>query len=241
MTNKEISQRLNIATSSSSYLLQRLEKEDFLSRDGATNRSKIGLRMLAIARGALRQMDFPTLAAPLLRQLAVHTGLDVVVGVLDHERLMIVARVANSEFIQAEVDAGTEFPAHATATGEALLSCLSKEEILTLTGHDRLARLTDRTITNHNQLLAELESVAANGYSRCDEELVVGRRSVGAVIPGLRRNVRGALALAGDITHPFWEKPMSEIVGIVKVTAEEISRIERYGCGTVLQRSAGQR
>src|SRR6185369_18061862 len=93
----------------------------FLSRSEATGRYKIGLKMLVIGRGAIRQLDFRA-AGPVLRQLAANTGVDVVMGVLDEERLMVVRRVANSEFIDAEVDTGTEFAAHATAIGKVLLA-----------------------------------------------------------------------------------------------------------------------
>jgi IclR family acetate operon transcriptional repressor len=233
LTNKQISEELGIATSSSSYLLGRLEKEGFLSRNTSTGRYKIGLKVLAIAQGALRQLDFRTVAAPLLRQLAAHTGVDVVMGVLDRERLMVVSRVANSEFIDVQVDAGTEFPAHATATGKLLLANLPRQELLALMKQNRLVRLTEHTITDEHRLLAELESVADQGYATCNEEHTLGRRSLGAPIVDPRGNVRAALALAGDVHHPFWEKPLPEVVRVVKAAAQEISRLGRYGFAPV--------
>ncbi len=228
LTNKQVSEGLGIATSSSSYLLSRLEREGFLTRDGATSRYKIGLKVLAIARGALQQLDFPTLAGPVLRQLAVYTGLDVVMGVLDRERLIVVARVANSEFIDVQVDTGTEFPAHATATGKVLLANLPRQDLMVRIQRNPLAQLTKQTITDESQLLVELGSVAACGYALCDQELTGGRRSLGAPIMNSRGSVQAALALAGDVGHPFWERPLPEIVGVLKDAAQDISRLDRY-------------
>src|SRR5580658_9400622 len=114
LSNKQISEELGIATSSCSYVLSRLEREGYLARNAATGRYEIGLKVLSIAQGALRQMDFRKVAGPVLRQLAADTGLDVVMGVLDQEKLVIVSRVATSEFREVDVDTGTEFPAHAT-------------------------------------------------------------------------------------------------------------------------------
>ncbi len=227
LTNKQVSEELGIATSSCSYLLGRLERAGFLSRHAPTGRYKIGLKVVAIARGAVRQLDFRTVAGPVLRQLAEQTQVDVVMGILDRERLMIVSRVANSQFIEAEVDTGTEFPAHATAIGKVLLAHLPQPELLALIRKNGLIRLAERTITEEAQLLLELEAVRAQGYSTCSEEHTVGRRSIGAPIVDSRGNVRAALAVAGDLRDLFWERPTSEIVNVLKDAAREISRLGR--------------
>ena len=236
LNNKQVSDSLGIATSSCSYLLGRLERAGFLSRHGSTRRYRIGLKVLAVARGALRQLDFRTVAGPVLRQLAEQTQVDVVMGVLDRERLMIVSRVANSDFIEAEVDTGTEFPAHATAIGKVLLAHLPRQELLTLVRKNGLIRVADNTITEEAQLLLELESVRERGYSTCSEEHTVGRRSMGAPIMDPRGHVRAALAVAGDLRDPFWDRPTPEIVNILKDAAREISRLGRLSARGLARR-----
>jgi IclR family transcriptional regulator, KDG regulon repressor len=227
LSNKQISEELGIATSSCSYVLSRLEREGYLARNAATGRYEIGLKVLSIAQGALRQMDFRKVAGPVLRQLAADTGLDVVMGVLDQEKLVIVSRVATSEFREVDVDTGTEFPAHATAIGKILLAHLPKEELQSLIQKNGLAQVTEKTITRADRLMAELEAVRERGYSTCEEEHTLGLRSVGAPIVDPWGGIPAALAAAGGLKDPMWEKGMPEVAGIVKAAAREISRLGR--------------
>ena len=53
LTNAEISRRLHVATSTSSYILRRLERWEHVTRDKETGRYEIGLRVVSLAQGAL--------------------------------------------------------------------------------------------------------------------------------------------------------------------------------------------
>ena len=238
LSNKEISEELGIPTSSCSYVLSRLEKEGYLSRNAETARYEIGLKVLAIAGGALRQMDFRKVAGPVLRQLAADTGFDIVMGVLDQERLVIVSRVATNEFPEVDVDTGTEFPAHATAIGKVLLAHLPKEELQSLIQKSGLTRVTEKTITRADQLMLELEAVRERGYSTCEEEHTVGLRSVGAPIVDPWGGIRAALAAAGGLQHPMWEKGIPEVAAIMKAAAREISRLGRLRWSSTASRAS---
>src|SRR5579875_3233643 len=63
LTNKEISQLLQIATSSASYILQRLEREGYVRRQ-PNGRYEIGMLVLSLASGVLRVLGFHHSAAP---------------------------------------------------------------------------------------------------------------------------------------------------------------------------------
>src|SRR5690348_1467745 len=141
LTNKDLSASLGIATSSCSYILERLESYGFLSRDGETGRYSIGLKAIAVARGALRPLDFRKAAEPVLRRLSENTGLEMVLGVMDQGRLMILIRISTGKFPRADVDTGTEFPPHTTAVGKVLLAQMSAED---LEGHIERNELVSR-------------------------------------------------------------------------------------------------
>ena len=227
LTNKEISQELQIATSSSSYILSRLEREGYLERNAVTGRYEIGLKILAIAHGALRQMDFRTVADPVLQGLTSETKLEAVIGVLEQDRLMVVSRVPSGHFPKADVDTGSEFPAHATAIGKVLLAHLPEEQIQSLVEKKSWPKLTSRTITSIQDLLAELERVRRRGYSVSDEEQRLGLRAVGAPIVDCQGAVRAAVAAVGTTKQPIWRET-SAVVELVKAAGHEISRLVRF-------------
>jgi IclR family transcriptional regulator, pca regulon regulatory protein len=223
LTNKQISEELGIATSTCSYILGRLEREGYLARAAATGRYEIGLKVLAIARGALRQVNFGKMAESVLQRLSTETGLETLIGVLDHERLMVVRRVASDELPEADVDTGTEFPAHAMATGKVLLAHLPVEAVEALVAEKGLAKLTSKTISSADQLFAELAQVRTRGYSLADEEFQLGMRSIAVPIVDSGRAVRAALAVIGSTKQPIWRE-QSAVLEALKAAAREIAR-----------------
>jgi IclR family acetate operon transcriptional repressor len=223
LSNKQISEELHIATSSCSYILNRLEREGYLARSPVTGRYEIGLKVLAIARGALRQVNFGKVAESVLQRLSNETGLEALIGVLDQERLMVVSRIASEELPEADVDTGTEFPAHAMATGKVLLAHLPLEEVTALIREKGLAKLTPKTIVSTDELLAELDLVRTRGYSTADEEFSLGMRSIAVPIVDSGRAVRAALAAIGTTKQPVW-RDLPAVLGALKAAAREISR-----------------
>jgi IclR family acetate operon transcriptional repressor len=228
MTNAQISRQLGIATSSCSYILSRLENMAYVARSAETGRYEIGLKVLAIARGALRRMKFRKVAAPALQKLSTDTGLDGVIGVLDQDRLMVINRISSVELSNADVDTGTQFPAHATALGKVLLAHRPEENTLSLIQKKGLARFTPNTIVSPSDFLDQLNLVRKQGYSIADEEHTPGLRSIGAPIVDSEGLVRAAVAVVGTTKHEIW-RDMADVVAQVKSAAREISRLVRFG------------
>jgi DNA-binding IclR family transcriptional regulator len=227
LSNKEISEELCIATSSCSYVLGRLEREGYLSRNAATGRYQLGLKVLAISRGVLRHMHFREVAEPVLQRLRDDTGLEGVVGVLDQNRVMVINRVPNGEFPRADVDTGTVYSAHSTAIGKVLLARVPKERILDLIAEYGLVRHTQNTIASGTELLVELDRIRKSGYAVSNEEQRLGLRSVAAPIIDSQRAVRAGVAAVGSTNHPVW-RDMAMITERVKTAAREISRLVRF-------------
>ena len=227
LSNKEISEELRIATSSSSYVLGRLEREGYLARNAATGRYQIGLKVLAISRGVLRHMNFREVAEPVLQKLRDDTGLDGVVGILDQNKVMVINRVSGGEFPKADVDTGTVYWAHATAIGKVLLAHIPQEHVLDLIGAQDLVQYTENTIISTTDLLAELDRVRKLGYAISNEEQQLGLRSVAAPIVDSQRAVRAGVAAVGSTNHPVW-RDMTSIAERVGAAAREISRMVRF-------------
>src|SRR5438128_2265371 len=99
LTNAELCRLLKIAPSSCSYILKRLNKEGYLEQDLETGRYEIGLKMVALAEGALRELGLRPIAEPALHQLAQATGLGANLGIVDRGQVMLVERVESPEFI----------------------------------------------------------------------------------------------------------------------------------------------
>lgn len=230
LTNKDLSAELGIATSSCSYILERLERNGYLARDPASGRYSIGLKVVAIARGALRPFDFRKLAEPVLKRFSDQTGLEAAAGVLDQGQLMVLVRVSNGKFPRADVDTGSEFPAQSTAMGKVLMAHLPAQEVAELIEKGLTAR-TSRTIVSKEKLIEELNQVRQRGYATTDEEHEMGMRSVGVPIAGPWGKIDAALAAIGKVKDIAWETNLGETVRLLQEAAREISA-RRRGLGT---------
>jgi DNA-binding IclR family transcriptional regulator len=215
LTNSDISRTLNIATSSCSYILSRLEKRGYLARD-RHGRYRMGLTALTLAHGALRDMGFLTLAEPILYQLVNETGLSASIGVLERGHILVVDRLESPKLAKQAVSAGDslaaarrlrrrelrsigrELPPHSNALGKAILAFLPRQDILAIIRKQGLIRITPKTITSEAEFLGELESIRKRGYSTSFEEQYPGICALGAPIFDTRGVVRAALSLTGD-------------------------------------------
>jgi len=244
LTNAEISRRLDIPKTTCSYIARRLEREGYLIKDAASGRYKIGLAVVALAHGALREVGIRTVAEPALYKLTTRTGLSGGIGVLERGHVLLVDRVEGPRFVnralesgkgepafrrRAQRDIGRKLPVHSTALGKVLLAFLPREQVLELIAGKELARSTARTITSKDQLLAELDQVRKQGYAIADGEAYSDLRSLSVPIMDSRAgdgSVQAALSVNGSPAEPVWQD-LPELVKIVQEAARDIARRAR--------------
>ena len=221
LTNKEISQALHIATSSTSYILQRLEREGYVKRDH-NGRYEIGLRVLSLASGVLRELGFHHSAAPVLHRLTNSTRLSSYVGVLDHGRMVVVEQVESPEFIRPEIDIGTAFSPYSTAMGKMLLAHLPEDELQVFLARE-LPKRTPHTIVSKIKLREELRSIQRAGYALSEQEEFVGIRALAGPVPDATGKVRASVSIGGPVSSPIW-RDLPEVIAMVQVAGRDISR-----------------
>jgi len=240
LRNAEISRELKIPRSTCSYIAARLEQKGYLSREEGTQRYQIGLKTVALAHGALRELGFRTMAEPVLYRLASDTGMSAGIGVLQQGRVLLVDRVEGPGFVRevvrrqiprgrtrAQRDIGREMNVHTTALGKVLLAFLPERQRTDLLRDLVLTRRTSKTTVSKAKLIAELAEVRRQGYAASEEEEYTGVRSLGAPIYDSSRAVRAALALNGSLTEPAWNNP-AVLVELIQEAAAEISKRSRF-------------
>jgi IclR family transcriptional regulator, KDG regulon repressor len=223
ITNAEISSHFGVATSTTSYILSRLEREGYLRRDPENGRYEMGLKIVALSHGALRDMGLRRIAEPILHRLSAETRISALIGVLERGRVMIVDKVEKADLARIDMDIGVRYPAHSTALGKVLLAHLPEDQLSSLFDHYRLAKTSPNTIDSKSRLLAELEAARKQGYAASDGELFLGIRAIAAPIFDADGGVPAAVSVTG-VTVSLED---SHIINSVKVAAHEISR--RFG------------
>jgi DNA-binding IclR family transcriptional regulator len=205
--------------------------------DEDTSRFRIGLKTIALAHGALRELGFRTWAEPVLYRIASETGLAAGIGVLEGGQVLVVDRVEAPEFSgqqrliherpRDQREIGRELPAHSTALGKVLLAYLSRNELLARLSDLELTRRTPKTIVSSADFLIELRKIRRRGYATSDEEHSHGVRAISAPIFDFTGAARAAISLNGSPNVPIW-RAQRKLIALVTQAARDISRNARF-------------
>ncbi len=222
-SNSEISRRLKLATSTTCYILSSLEREGYVKRTGERGRYEIGMKIIALAHGALREMGLRRAAEPILHRLVAETGHSALIGVLENGLVMIVDKVEQPDLASLDMDIGVRYPAHSTALGKVLLANLPPEELSALIDKSASGRSFRPGTPSPKEVLRELSLVKKQGYSVSDGHLFIGFRAIAAPILDAAGVVRAAVSATGISRRTGRSQSDTDITTSILRAAREIS------------------
>lgn len=192
----ELADEVNLAKSTVHKYLTTLRDLGYVVKKGETYH--LGLKYLDFGMYARDQHPAVDLARPSLQNLVSQTGeigwctceengqlvtLDIAVGEHDINK-KFKGQIGNREYL------------HAHAGGKAILAEYSEERIDAIIEQHGLPAYTEQTITDRDELLADLARVRDTGVAFNDEEAIRGYRAVGGAITQ-NGTVIGSLTIGG--------------------------------------------
>jgi IclR family transcriptional regulator, acetate operon repressor len=151
----------------------------FLNRD-EHGKYTIGLAALEVGMGGAPSDDIRSVVSPILQKLVRSGNETCYLGLLDAGEIAYLDRVDPPEqMVRLGTVVGRRLPAYATAGGNAALSTLYDESILTLFPEELPTILTPNTVRTREALQARLAVVREKGYALDLEESFLGVRWVG--------------------------------------------------------------
>src|SRR5829696_5772715 len=146
-------------------------------------RFRLTLKCLELGHSVLAAGDLPGHAEPLLRELVPAVADAGSLGVLDRGEVIYLARVdAGLERHGVVRRPGSRIGAYATALGQAILAWLPQQEQVAHLESVARVKLSERTLTDLDALLARLAEVRARGYAISDGENAYGLVTVAAPV-----------------------------------------------------------
>jgi len=224
-TLSELSRELGTSKSTALSLLRTLAEHEFVSVGNAREgpRYRLGLALARLGDQVLAQTSLVDLALPVLRELTEQTERTSRIGILNDGYVVAIAHVAGPGFIQVQSHLGRRELPHCTALGKAILSQLPEEHVRRIIRRAGLPPRTARTITDFDDLLAELNVTRTRGYSVDDEEDSVGVFCIGAPVVDHRGDCIAALSVT-DARLASTREALAELAVAVRVSASELSR-----------------
>lgn len=196
LTLQDIANAAQIPLSSAHRIANTLVDVGYL--ETATNQRvyQIGARMRRLLKLSFDDTSVEKLAAPLLSDLAQKVGEVAFICRLSGGRIKLEAFALPSEAPYSLIHPGYEYPFHATASGKAMLAYQSKEFIESVLAQD-LPQFQSRTTIDRDALLAQLESVRANGFAINNMEFDPGIYALAAPVTFERGQVFLTIAIVG--------------------------------------------
>jgi len=216
----DVSEALDISMSVASRTLSTLRNEGLLEQD-ASRRYRPGIVANQLGLIYRSQNKLPELIVQAARELTSLSGLTTWTSVLSQTDVLLLARFGGNSQHQYQVDPGSRLPAHASASGKALLARLSDHEIRRMYSSPELAARTKKSISQLGDLLSDLALVRMRGWSEVNEELFLGTRSLGAAIQGLNEPTAMAISVSFPVSH-FGESDVKEIANKLMATCREV-------------------
>ncbi|MFD5318590.1 IclR family transcriptional regulator [Streptomyces sp. NPDC127098] len=194
---------------------------------GEVRRWVMTTKALTVGGRASGDLGLRDAAVPVMEDLRRRTEETIHLTVPEEDRVVLIERLETSNPLRISMALGHALPLHASANGKAVLANSGPERLGRLFA-DEVPRYTEHTITDPDQLLAELARVRERGFALNHGEW---RADVGSV---------AAAVLAGPerpIASLSVNVPMSRLTeesetcwgGLVREAAAELSARLGYG------------
>lgn len=223
----EVADQLDLPKSTVHRHVKTLEELGYLFQENGSYR--LGLRFLDLGDQSRSQQDLFTIAKPEVDELIEDTDERAQVMVEENGYGVYIYQTKGKRAVKTDSHTGTRVLLHGTAVGKSYLAFLPDERVAEILDETGLPAITSETITDRDELLAELETVRQRGVAFNDEEKTVGMRAVGAPI---RRTdtgeAIGAISFSAPRTRFAGEMYETEIPERIQSVAQVISLKATY-------------
>lgn len=227
LSTKEIAEKLDTRPGTIFPILSTLEEYSYLEKDKENKKYSLGLTLLGKGTLVLRRLDIRDRAQPHIKELLIRCNENVHLAILDSRKVMYIDRKEAAPSLMIRSYIGKRVPAHCTALGKVLLAFLDDRKLEDFKKKEKLEQLTDTTITNPEDLGAELEKVRSEGFAVDNEEFQKGGICIAAPIKSYQDKVIAAVSVSIPKSR-FSDERASKIIREVKKVALSISKSLGY-------------
>ena len=199
LTLSEVAARADLDRGTAFRLIQTLIELGYLQPVPQSRRFRLGLACLDLGYTVLSHGSLRAIVEPLLRDLVPEVGDAASLGILDGGDVIYLARIgAGLDRHKMDRRPGSRIPAYSAALGHVMLAHLARDEQIERLEARPRVKLSERTLTDLDALLARLDLVRKKGHAVSDGENAYGLRTLATPIFDAQGVVIGGLSVTID-------------------------------------------
>lgn len=213
----EISNKLDLNINTTRGIVNTLVYNGYLNHFEEVN--KYGLGLIFIPKSELVEDNYIANVkreiSPILKTIAKDFEVSSRLQIATNYNIYTVdtANPENSRYIVLPKK-DTPFPFHATSSGKIFLCFSEKEKKEEIINSIDFKKYTDKTITDEQSLINEMNFIMENGYSKEYEESGYGISSVAVPFFNMKNELQGTISVTS--TTDIIKKYESDIVNFIK-------------------------
>lgn len=197
MTPTEINEYIGLPKQTVHRLCTTLVKEGFLRRSADGKRLRPSSRLSLMGSGLLHASRFQIARHQVLKDVAKQMKETVNFVVPLKTGMQYIDRVDTDWPFRVLLPVGTDVPFHCTASGKAFLASMSPAARKTFVACLDLKEYTGNTLTNTDDLLAELADIRKKGYSLDHDEFMENMVAIAVPVYDTQNRFVAAIACHG--------------------------------------------
>jgi DNA-binding IclR family transcriptional regulator len=223
----EISEAIDLNTSTTFRLVASLEYHRYLSRDEESGKYTLGIACLELAKSFQAGNALSRLAAPDLEALRDDLRETVHLAVLDGPDVVYLQKLPGLHaigFLESRV--GGRLPAYCTGLGKVLLAYVDPAHVRELVKRPNgaLERFTPTTITDVDELMDHLATIRERGYALDWGEHEPDVRCVAVPVFGKNGRIPAAISVAGPANRM---EPLAENWAVIEAALATAAKISQ--------------
>lgn len=222
----ELSRQLDLPVSTVHSHIKTLHDCEYVVR--RDQKYEIGYRFLENGGQRRSRARLYQYAKPKVDQLADEFGDKVSLCAFDHGYAAHIYIAKGEETVETDTFTGVRLPAHSEAGGKAILASLPDERIEEVLDQRELSQQGPNTITDRDELVAELEQIQEEEIAYGRQERIEGIRSVAAPISQDGDRPDAAISVSAPISRMTGERYEETIPERLSNIAQTISIKLRY-------------
>jgi len=197
----EIGNRIGLHKSTVHRILQTFCYRGYVEREKNDERYRLGVKIVELGIRFFNDLEIRKVAASTLSDLA--KSFDEVVHLVlpDDGEVVYIDKREGSQLVSMHSKVGRRAPMHCTAVGKAILSTMPEDEVRQILKTKGMPGFTHKTITDPDELIAQLAEFRKKGYAMESEENEIGILCLGTPIFDYSGRAIGAISVSGPVNR----------------------------------------